>query len=83
MEEYKLKMIEEAKELSKKLFKLDKDIDRFSDDPSFDPIGLALMKQQFEHMSNYYGTLMLRCQFCFTQDEYKILGEKLNDSSRD
>ena len=75
MEGYKERLITEAKELRDRIHKLSKAIDKFEKDFSFDPVELALMRTQFDHMNAYYGTLLLRCEFCFSLEEFEYLKE--------
>jgi hypothetical protein len=78
MEGYKVRMIEEASELRERLHKLSDKIDKFENDMTFDPVELALMKTQFDHMNAYYGTLLLRCEFCFSMEEFDLLKEAID-----
>ena len=80
MEEYKTRMINEAVELKARISKLHRKIDEFSKDFSFDPIELALMKQQVAHMNNYFGTLLVRAEMTFKADEYKKMEEAIDGS---
>lgn len=81
MEEYKKRMIEEAKDLSIKIVKLENKINEFEDDLSFDPIELSLMKNQLKHMHNYFGSLLIRAECTFNGDEFKEMEEALNDTN--
>lgn len=83
MEEYKIKMIKEAKDLAIKIEKLANKIDKFSNDFEFDPIELSLMKNQLEHMHAYYGSLLIRCECTFKHDEFEKLQEELNGTYKD
>ena len=81
MEEYKTKMINEAVELNYRIKKLNRKIKKFDEEFSIDPIELALMKQQAEHMKNYLMTLMIRCEMTFKSNELDILNKGLDDTS--
>lgn len=83
MEEYKRRMIDEAKDLVVKISKLSKKIELFEKDDTFDPIELSLMKNQFKHMNNYFGSLMIRCECTFNHNEFNVLESELNDTYKD
>ena len=83
MEEYKIQMINEAYDVDDRIHMLSKKIDRFSEDYSFDPIELALMKQQLAHMKDYFMTLILRCQMTFSQNEFEKLSRAIDGNSED
>lgn len=83
MEEYKKNLIEDANELSKKIIKLEKKINMFEEDESFDPIELSLMKNQLKHMQSYFGSILIRCECTFNTDEFNHMEEMLNDTYKD
>lgn len=81
MEEYKKRMIEEAIDLSKKIYKLETKINEFENDDTFDPIELSLMKNQLKHMHNYFGALLIRAECTFKPNEFEEMEEMLNGTN--
>lgn len=81
MEEYKIKLINDAKDLSLKIEALSDKIEKFSKDTEFDPIELSLMKSQLNHMNNYFGSILIRCECTFKPKEFEEMQEVLNGSN--
>ena len=78
MEKYKIRMSKELCNLQRRIIKLEDFINTHGSSTRFDPIQLALLKNQYEYMGKYFTILFMRCQMIFDMEEFADLMKSLN-----